>query len=420
MNVHDPRDTHIPTQYQTDGVQAAPDSTQPSSAETDALNTEQCHQRLRLLRKLAGKTADLQSTDELRAFLTQSSEISDDLTGILTCVSPQPWKNRFSSYFFLESVESFRDEDGNPLPSVEVRVRNGQMEIIELSPTDPGCCSTARRDYVEWVLIRESCQRVSDALSSVFTPSEVSQATPARVQMLCELYRILSDKPQPQSPQPQWLPNTCCRARIIPADPAGVVSAPEGRRHITTLLMLAGKNGFKDPGTLQEFLFKNRDIAKLATELLTCTEQQPTGRSFDQLFPMESIEAYLTQDGDNHPLPGAKPRVCQGITRMVEIPWNDPDCNYSTRRAYLQSILIPAARAHVIEALQCLISPDELHDTTGGDIQELYALAKTLTATNPDQTSPHAGGFFDFLQHLDAFPCFHNPDPGPVPPPYAQ
>lgn len=40
MNVHDPRDTHIPTQYQTGGVQAAPDSTQPSSAETDALNTE--------------------------------------------------------------------------------------------------------------------------------------------------------------------------------------------------------------------------------------------------------------------------------------------------------------------------------------------------------------------------------------------
>lgn len=214
-----------------------------------------------------------------------------------------------------------------------------------------------------------------------------------------------------QPTEPQWLPDTSC---------CHTASLPEGRRHLTTLLMLAGKNGFADPAALQDFLFKNRDVVKLASELLTCASPTPAGRRFGQLFPLEAIDAYRMQDEGNNPLPGAKSRVCEATAHTVEIPWNDVACNLAARHDYVEYILIPAARSHVVEALECAISPGELSVITGGDIQELCALVRALTANSAIPDPPAAGGFVDFFQHLDAFPCFQSPNPDPVPPPHAQ
>lgn len=199
-----------------------------------------------------------------------------------------------------------------------------------------------------------------------------------------------------------------------------VASAPEGHRHITTLLMLAGKNGFTDPIALQNFLFKNRDVVTLATELFTSTDPEPVGRNFDQLFPREAIDDYRTQDEGNHPLPGAEPRLCGIRTHMVEIPWNDVTCNLSARYDYLKHILLPAARIHVVEALECLTYPSELQVIPHDYVQELCALADALTKNSTIAAHQPTGVFFEFIQDPSLFSCFTGPaQPDPVPPPYA-
>ncbi len=180
----------------------------------------------------------------------------------------------------------------------------------------------------------------------------------------------------------------------------------ESHRHITILLTLAGKNGYDNPANLQNFLLQNPDVTRLAAEILTSTNPAMIGRDFDQLFPMKSIEAYLDQE--SHPLPGAEPRICNGATHMVEIPWNDATCNTSARHDYLQRILLPVAREHVVEALQYPITSDALAAATGSNIQEIFSLVEALSATTAFHGTPDAGSL---LQHVASLQSDPTPDP---------
>lgn len=182
------------------------------------------------------------------------------------------------------------------------------------------------------------------------------------------------------------------------------VSLPECHRHITALLTLAGKlNGScATPESLKTFLVDNPEIVVMATELLTSTDQKPVGRSFDQLFPQQGIDDYL--DCNNHTLPGAEPRICQGMTHMAEIAYDSILCNSAARHDYVQRILIPQAAQRVATALREVITKDELQKLLPGHIAQLTKLAEQLPQAQPFNGSP----------------CFTGPVPeGAINPPYA-
>lgn len=185
---------------------------------------------------------------------------------------------------------------------------------------------------------------------------------------------------------------------------APAVSAAEGCRHITTLLTLAGKidGCCETSDSLRVFLCQNPDIVTMSLELLTSAEPRPVNRSFDQLVPQSAIDAY--RGTDNRPLPGAEPRICQGIAHMTEIPADDVLCNASARHDYVQHILLPAARSRVVEAMNDVFKPDEIAQLRPEHLTALTKLAEALTGKS------HSGS-----------PCGHDHAAyDPVPRPYAQ
>lgn len=185
---------------------------------------------------------------------------------------------------------------------------------------------------------------------------------------------------------------------------APAVSAAEGRRHITTLLTLAGKiDGYCETSdSLRAFLCQNPDIVTMSLELLTSADPRPVNRSFDQLVPQAAIDAY--RGTDNHPLPGAEPRICQGIAHMTEIPADDVLCNASARHDYIQHILLPAARSRVVEAMNDVLKPGDIAQLRPEHLTALAKLAEALTGkSHPSSPCGHDHAAYD-----------------PVPRPYAQ
>lgn len=166
-------------------------------------------------------------------------------------------------------------------------------------------------------------------------------------------------------------------------------SASECRRHITALLTLAGKldGSCATPEGVKTFLIDHPEMIAMATELLTSTDQDPTGRSFDQLFPQSAIDDY--RDSENRPLPGAEPHVCGPTsTNMVEI---DPDsvlCNPAARHDYVQRMLIPQATRRVTAALQEVITKDELQKLQPEHLTQLTKLSERLAQKQPFSGSP--------------------------------
>lgn len=181
------------------------------------------------------------------------------------------------------------------------------------------------------------------------------------------------------------------------------VSTAEGHRNITALLALAGKieGCCETPDSLRIFLCQNPDIVTMSIELLTSADPRPVNRSFDQLIPQPAIDAY--HDANHSPLPGAEPRICQGMTHMTEIPADDVLCNASARHDYVQHILLPAARSRVVEAMNDVFKPGEISQLRPEHRTALTKLTEVLTG------KPHPSS-----------PCNHDHAYDPVPRPYAQ
>lgn len=199
--------------------------------------------------------------------------------------------------------------------------------------------------------------------------------------------------------------------RDIPATPTTGNPATDDA-NITALLRLAGKTDLQGIDDLRAALMNEIDLVRKAIYLLTSTTDQPASLNFDQLFPQAAIDAYL--DSENHPLPGADPKICGLQTHMVEIPYDDPVCTPAARRDFLQHMLIPQARERVTEVLRGIFPPN-IYAQLGPDhcalLSELsHRLADTKLSHFICQTPPFNGS-----------PCFAGPMPkGAINPPYAM
>ena len=203
---------------------------------------------------------------------------------------------------------------------------------------------------------------------------------------------------------------------------------PTPEANITALLRLAGKTDLMTTSDLQAALMADSNLVRQAIDLLTCTTDDPAHYSFHQLISQSTIDAF--RDEDDHPLPGAMPKVCGFQTHLVEIPYDDPDCTPDARHVFVREMLIPRARERVTEVLSGVFPPNIYAQLGHAHCALLSELNHRLAGTKlshyvcnaapvPDLSIPASIGTIPFVGAFNGSPCFVGEIPsGPIAPPY--
>lgn len=162
---------------------------------------------------------------------------------------------------------------------------------------------------------------------------------------------------------------------------ARMATFTEGFALITELEMLANTD------RIEPCLVQSARVNRAYTELLTCTGK-PIDRTFDELFPVRSIQEY--RDANGNCLPGAVVKICTGRSRCFVISHDDPDNCLEAQKNYLSRILIPRAIERVVVGLNEFFTPQlkaDLPEKIGDSLREMLVALDRMYALDHGQAT---------------------------------